>query len=125
MKPKEIELEKKVEDAVYFGVDGGRLWNDLFSMEEFPCIDELSTFPDEGNELQEIYRAFLLYTDYHKNYHPDEDTLHRWSEEATGEVEYGMEVYHEKTVDIPASDIFIVFRWMAEHLKEYLGGMKE
>ena len=113
------ELDKEIEDAVLYGYGEDRV-REIMGIDEFPHRDLLFDYPEEEDELYEIYRAFILYVYEYRNIHPDEDTLHIWSEEAIAEVEYGMQIYRNKRGKYPASDIFMVFRWMAEHLKEYL-----
>ena len=89
------------------------MWNDVFHMDEFPYYGELG-----ARKIEAIYGTFLGLIDEVGSMPSDADVVNYLASAAT-DAEYWLTVIDEPQ-KVSEEDVALVFRWMAEHLKEYL-----
>jgi len=87
------------------------MWDDVFHMDEFPYYGELG-----ARKIEAIYGTFLGLID-ELGTPPTEEEQRKHLREASFDAEYWLTVIGEPQ-KVSEEDVALVFRWMAEHLKE-------
>ena len=87
------------------------MWNDIFHMDEFPYYGELGE-----KKVEAIYGTFLGLVDDLGRMPSDADVVN-YLASAAADAEYWLTVIDEPQ-KVSEEDVALVFRWMAEHLKD-------
>ena len=111
MSQKEIVKEVRIEIWGNYSYPSYDMWDDVFHMDEFPYYGELGE-----KKVEAIYGTFLGLIDDLGRIPSDADVVFHMAS-AAADAEYWLTVIGEPA-EVSEMDVSLVFRWMAEHLKD-------